>query len=676
MKRALPAFMLLLTLLLIIGCSPAGKPIPSQHPQEAEQTTTQTFVPQPTQAEAPRQNTKSPTDAYPNTPTPQTGVPTPSSEGRLIELEWPDEMHLGESDIIRLSLIPTQDGYVVETEFPEHTLVTQPAVIEYRAGYSLLVRARLDAVTFDVSPSSEQALSLEPGHPITFRWSLTPHHAGQQRLSLNLWLEWHPLDGNPNHTVQTQVYTRSLSIQVRSFFGLPRPLAFGTGLFALLLGSSFSLTGLLLRSPDRRPKLRILSPNPAVQIDSGELQLTPQERALLQALFQRYARLLIKSEFLSGYSGARTFLALPIRNDGQSDATTIVKLGGRTAIEREYQAYETFVKDRLPPITARIQHAPVTLPNSQRAAVQYTFIGRPGEQPISLRQKLLADPTPQHLWQLFETFGANWWLQRQPATFRWGEEYDRVLPAHLILEPIEGRATARAVLNEQTSPTQLTLAPGDIVEIGTFSQTELRADGRSYSLTGKAIAGAPPLRLRWLAPTPPSHTLARILSTRANLLHQWSDGLQEIGLPNPLPQLPNWLNETVQASRSIIHGDLNLENILIGPGGLMWLIDFSETRPGHPLADFSHLAAEVVVHIYATQLSNAKDYAQQMQADGLPLLNALQEIAARCLLYPTQTREIWLAFTFSCLGALKYPQLSAHARQLLAISAAVYAMRL
>jgi hypothetical protein len=674
MKRALFPLLILL-LLLIAGCSPTANnksPI-STETVEKQSTSSPAFLP--TQAERPLQPTERTNGDFATTPAPsQESIP--SSEGRLFELEWPAEMNLGESDLIRLSLIPTQDGYIVQTEFAEHNLVTQPAVIEYRSGYSLLVRARLDAVSFNISPSSEQTLALEPGHPITFRWSLMPHRAGQQRLSLNVWFEWHPMDGNTGPITQAQVYTRSLSIQVRSFFGVTRPMAVGTGLFALLLGSGFSITGLLLRRPDRRLQLRQLSPNPAVQLDPGELHLAPEECSLLQALFERYARLLIKIEFLSGYSGARTFLALPIRDDGQSDAATIVKLGGRAAIEREYQAYETYVKDRLPPITARIQHPPVTLPNSRRAAVQYTFIGRPGELPISLRQMLLKDPNPQHLWQLFETFGPNWWLQRQPATFRWGQEYDRVLPAHLILEPFEGRTKPSALLNEQTNPAQLKCAPGDIVEIGSFTQAELRVDGCSWSLTGKTIAGAPPLRLRWMAATLPTHGLARVQATRISLLSQWTNGLNHTNLANPLPQLTSWLNQTVQASRSIIHGDLNLENILVGPGGLMWLIDFSETRLGHPLADFSHLAAEIIVHIYAEQFLSAEDYTQRIQNDSLPLLNTLQAIASRCLLYPSQTSEVQLAFALSCLGALKYPQLSAHARQLLAISAAIYAARL
>ncbi len=110
-----------------------------------------------------------------------------------------------------------------------------------------------------------------------------------------------------------------------------------------------------------RPGFDLQPPNPslAIELPAG-LRLASAETTLLQALFQRYARLVIQQEFLSGYSGARTFLALPIRLDGRADAYTITKIGERQAMQREYRNYETFVKDTLPPITARIQRPPVS----------------------------------------------------------------------------------------------------------------------------------------------------------------------------------------------------------------------------------------------------------------------------------------------------------------------------
>ena len=129
---------------------------------------------------------------------------------------------------------------------------------------------------------------------------------------------------------------------------------------------------------------------------------------------------MLESEFLSGYSGARTFLARPVQTGGACRRADHRQDRPAQGIQGEFDNYERFVKDRLPPVTARIQHPPVTVAGSERAALQYTFIAEPGRRPLSLRQALLDDPNPGLLLRLFDTFGPHWWMQRQPYTFRWG----------------------------------------------------------------------------------------------------------------------------------------------------------------------------------------------------------------------------------------------------------------
>jgi hypothetical protein len=129
-----------------------------------------------------------------------------------------------------------------------------------------------------------------------------------------------------------------------------------------------------------------------------------------------------------------------------------------------------------------------------------------------------------------------------------------------------------------------------------------------------------------------------------------------------------------------VHGDLNLENVLVGLGGFVWLIDFAMTRDGHTLFDFAHLGAEIVAHVIAPQVSNPKDYLAKLAlifptCHATPpapysLLCTLQEVAARCLFNPSQPREFHLAFMFTCLGALKYTNLQQSQKQLLYLTAA------
>ncbi len=154
-------------------------------------------------------------------------------------------------------------------------------------------------------------------------------------------------------------------------------------------------------------------------------------------------------------------------------------------------------------------------------------------------------------------------------------------------------------------------------------------------------------------------------------------GSDLLGLPDPLPGLPALLSEITHASQSIIHGDLNLENILVGPGGMLWLIDFAQTREGHTLFDFAHLEAEIIGHIIAPQIDNPADYLVILRGTGLSqhqelaaLLEALHEIASRCLFNSSQRREYRIALTLTCLGALKFNNLSPYAKQLLYLTAA------
>jgi Ternary complex associated domain 9 len=617
-------------------------------------------------------------------PTAQAALPAEpaKAEMHIVQVEWPLQMRLGESDIARMALVPSSQGFDLVTEYPEHQIITQTVAIRQTGGYELFAVARLDGVGFEISPSGEQAQYLPAGEGLSWRWSLTPRQPGRQRLSITLMLRWVPVTGSGSPNREVIAFSRSLDVQVLSFFGLTQAQALLTGLITLFLGGSISLFAVVVRprTPHPLTGFDMQPPNPSlgIELPTG-LHLGNAETTLLKALFQRYARLVIQQEFLSGYSGARTFLALPIRQDGRADAYTITKIGERQAMQREYRNYETFVKDTLPPITARIQRPPVstsTARSSHLAALQYTFIGEPGHPPNSLSQALLTHTDSGLLMKLLDTFGPNWWLQRRPYAFRMAVEYDRVLPTHLVLEPASGKGKD---LDGRQSPASLDIQVGDRVTLHNFSQAELRQDGVSFSAQGPGSPGQPPLRIRWLGTQRPEGATGKIVATRRSLLSNFVEGCDLLGLPDPLPYIPALLSETTHGSQSIIHGDLNLENILVGPGGMLWLIDFAQTREGHTLFDFAHLEAEIIGHILAPKVDNPQDYLAILRGTCLPkyrecadLLQALNEIASRCLFNPSQPHEFHIALTLTCLGALKFNNLSPYAKHLLYLTAAEF----
>ena len=167
-----------------------------------------------------------------------------------------------------------------------------------------------------------------------------------------------------------------------------------------------------------------------------------------------------------------------------------------------------------------------------------------------------------------------------------------------------------------------------------------------------------------------------MVETQSSLFAGYVAGFERFGLPDPLVCLADVLAKPIQGTRSVIHGDLNLENILVGPGGLVWLIDFAETRNGHPLFDFARLGAEVIAHILAMREASPAAYLQMLQSGGDPLWQAVQAVGRSCIFNPSSPREMDLAQYLACLGALKFSNLSDHARHCLYLTAGEISKRL
>ncbi len=596
-------------------------------------------------------------------------APPLAEEPRVIELEYPVNLRLASSSDVRLSLVPDDESYQLVTEQADGTVVTQTVTIPQPEGYGVFAGAQLFGVNFDIAPLDEQFLRVNPGETLTWRWSVRSQSAGDHTLTVNLRLRLI----SANDTREAQLFSRALPVRV---WPLPGPtwLYMGLGMLGLVTGGAVSVGALVWRGK-RGPQPR--RPNIGLQLDlPAGLQVEREDAQLLRTVFGDYQRLIVEREFRSGYSGARALLALPIKADGRADAHTIVKIGPSIDIEREHLNYERFVKNTLPPVTARMQDTPLRL--NGRAALRYTFIAEAGQAPISLRQAFRRNPDPTLLWRLFESFAPTWWSQTRPIAFRLAAEYDRVLPPHLVVRPT-GRAEAGgAALTPESDPAAF--ARGQAVRVSRFPVAHPRADGRSLALSAAPGDGRAPLRVSWLSPQAPNGgpAAAEIVATRSDYLRDRVAGVDLFGLPDPITRLPEFLEATIVGGSSIIHGDLNLENALVGPGGLVWLIDFSETREGHVLYDFARLGAELIAHVLAPTAGESAPFLaawRRDQVDAQTLTGALFAIPQRLRSDAQTIGEFELCLLVACLGALKHDNLDAQARACLYLAAADLAAR-
>lgn len=610
-------------------------------------------------------------DYPPPTPRPtRTLLPEKRIEDWLVDLEWPDNIFLGESDVIRLTMEPSETGLIIEAEFSNHKTVTKSVPIERPTGYLLNAVADLQSPTFDISPTGPQARELVPGKSETWHWSISPQKPGRHRLFLMIKMAWEPLETGLPQEREFGVISHAFEIQVDSYYGLSRQQA---SLLVISLGLAFVLVIIWIiyqkvKTPTSRSVIKNSFANPDVQLEpKPDIVLTNAERTLLQTVFSRYARVVVEKEFMSGYSGARTFMTTPIHADNRADAYSIVKISGRESINREYQNYQNYVKDTLPPTTARIQETPISVRQVDLAALRYTFIGAPGNMPQSLRQIMERDPDPSWFELLASSYGPSWWLQRKPYTFRLSQEYDRKLPAHYVLRPAGGKAK---ILDGRLATKEYEYKPGDLIRLEHFQITNINPTRNRISLVAQQNREGVPLKVTYLSADIPNKFSGEIIATRETSLQEFTAGLKLFDLPNPLERLPNLLNQTISGTRSIIHGDLNLENILIGPGGIIWLIDFAETKEGHTLFDFAHLFTEVIAHILSGQYSRPEKYLNELADGQIELLNRLEKSAGKYLFNFEQVKEFKFAAAISSIGALKYTNLNSHAKQLLYLTAA------
>lgn len=472
----------------------------------------------------------------------------------------------------------------------------------------------------------------------------------------------------------------------------------------------------------RSKSLNYQQSQPYIKIDFGQQSLSLPEETLfiLRRMFYGYSQIRVDKRLLGGYSSAVLLVITPIQADGMEDAAVVVKIDDADVILDEAQRYDTHVKSTLPPLTARLEEKPTTSETSDMAGLKYTFIAGMNSSAQDLREAA-HDLDNLGEWvrrELYPVFGKTWWKQNRPYRFQVWTEYDWLLPPLLTLDyiPEEEITATTAIIRDPVRRSRISkLEYGDMVVIENFTVQRVYRDKDMIQVSvgkgSEAAKRAYRINVRGLNLAQDAFYRGevierlggRVWETRATALMAGAQALEPDfdlnaetipfngkpeRLPNPLQAYDDLLDRYVDGSLSKIHGDLHLGNILVGPNGSAFLIDFAQTRNGHTLFDWASLEVSLLTDVVMPMIGDdwysvrlVLSYISSLHKelpDTVPVLNevmqhvlAVREIAKECLARPDSWSEYYVALTMCALRAYMWDTVSLGSRRLMFYLAAL-----
>ncbi len=452
----------------------------------------------------------------------------------------------------------------------------------------------------------------------------------------------------------------------------------------------------------------------AFEFASGvEEQLQHEQIYILRRMFHGYTRIRIDTRLTGGYTSSCLLVVTPIAMD-REDASVVVKIGPTDAILDEAQRYTRYVKNTLPPLTARLEDRPVAPDTSDLAGVKYTFLTNSDGKPTDLRAAIrnwsgakLGRWLHDHL---YKDFGKKWWIQNRPYRFEVWQEYDWLLPPLLTLQVSEDENAAedavklkapirRKKLRELQYGAAVSVENFNVYRVDKEKQTLHLAVGAGLNATYPyqiAIKGIDFEKNTYYRGEVVDRIVGTVWRTRDEQLmialralepdfeiNKGRISVNNLLLPNPVKGYGSLLDMVVNGSICTIHGDLHLGNILVGPSDAALLIDFARTRDGHTLFDWANLEisilSELLVPLYddnwdgartllshfaainhqpERSLSAAPDVAEAWQA-----IRELRKLAGATLAQPSLWAEYFISLALASLRAMTWTTMSLAARR-------------
>ena len=142
-------------------------------------------------------------------------------EQRMLTLEFPQQIRIGDSDRVRLTLEIDDSGNIVPTAEVEGNVV-MGEVIEIPNLYEthhVIAEAKFDIAGVQVSPSEIFSQTLSQGQSVTFYWSVRPQETGVYRGTIWFYLRF--VDNVSGEESQKTVSAQLVEIEAVSLLGIP-----------------------------------------------------------------------------------------------------------------------------------------------------------------------------------------------------------------------------------------------------------------------------------------------------------------------------------------------------------------------------------------------------------------------------------------------------------------------
>jgi len=232
-------FLLLVGMILFVAglaCALSGGPAESAAPIDLQQTqvvqiNTSAVAATPTAEVFPLIISGQPTSVP--TVAPQPTIP----ESRRLTLEYPPNIRVGDSDVIRLTLeVDTLRNITPTAEVPGNTIIGK--IVQIPNVYNthhVFAEARLNIAGLNVQPPDIQSESLTQGQPVTFYWSVQPTSVGTFRGIVWFYLRF--VDKVSGTESQQTVSAQPVQIDAANFFGFSGGVARTAGGFGSIIGA-------------------------------------------------------------------------------------------------------------------------------------------------------------------------------------------------------------------------------------------------------------------------------------------------------------------------------------------------------------------------------------------------------------------------------------------------------